>query len=58
MIMDFICGTPIISKSDESHFASFVAFEVVTYSTFVDDIAIEVCFLLFQLITPFPNKKI
>jgi hypothetical protein len=55
--MDFICGTPIISKSDKIHIACLVAFEATIYSTFVDDIAIEVCFYLFQLITPFLNKK-
>jgi hypothetical protein len=55
--MDFICGTPIMSKSDESHIACLVAFEATMYSTFVDDITIEVCFLLFQLIAPFPNQK-
>jgi hypothetical protein len=57
MTMDFICGTPIILKSDESHIACLVAFEATIYSAFVDDITIEVCFLLFQLITPFLNKK-
>ncbi len=38
-------------KNDESHIVCLVAYEVAIYSTFVDDITIKVCFLLFQLIT-------
>jgi hypothetical protein len=57
MTMGFICETPMFPKSDESHIVCFVVYEVGIYSTFVDDIIIEDCFLLFQLITPFPNMK-
>jgi hypothetical protein len=44
-------------KSDESHIACLVACEATIYLAYVDDITISVCFLLFQLIAPFPNKK-
>jgi hypothetical protein len=37
----------MLPKSDESHIVCFVACEVAIYSTFVDDITIDVCFLLF-----------
>jgi hypothetical protein len=57
MTLDFICGTQMFAKSDENHIACLVAYEVAIYSAFVDDIKIEVYFLLFQLTTPFPNKR-
>jgi hypothetical protein len=57
MTMGFICGTPMLPKSDENHIVCFVAYEVAIYSTSIDDITIEDCILLFQLTTPFPNKK-
>ncbi len=56
--MGFIYVTSMLSKSDESHIVCSVACEATIYSAFVNDIAIEVYFLLFQvLISPFPNKK-
>ncbi len=56
--MGFIYGRPMLPKSDESCIACFVTCETTIYSTFVDDITIEVCFLLFQLIVHhFPIKK-
>jgi len=57
MIMDFIYETPMLSKNDESHIACLVVCEATIYLTFVDDITIEVSFLLFQLITPFPRVQ-
>jgi hypothetical protein len=53
MIMGFICGAPMLSKADDSH----IACEVAIYQLYVDNITIEVCFLLFQLMAPFFNKK-
>jgi len=44
-------------KSNENHIACLVVCGVTIYLTFVNDIMIKVCFLLFQLISPFPNKK-
>ncbi len=44
-------------KNDENHIACLVAYKVAIYSVYIDEITIEVYFLLFQLITPFPNKK-
>jgi hypothetical protein len=55
--MGFICGTPMLPKNDESHIACFIVYEVAIYLTYVDNTTIEVCFLLFQFIAPFPNKK-
>ncbi len=55
--MGFICETPMLPKNDESHIACLIVYEVVIYLTYVDNTTIEVCFLLFQLIVPFPNKK-
>ncbi len=55
--MGFICGIPMLPKSDRSHITCFVACEGTIYSTFIDDITIKVFFLLFQLIVSFPNKK-
>ncbi len=57
MTIGFIYGTPMLPKSNESHIVCIVVCEVAIYSTSIDDIAINVCFLLFQLIAPFPNKK-
>jgi hypothetical protein len=57
MIMDFISETPMLPKSDESHIACLVVCETTIYLTFVDDITIEVCFLLFQLIATFPRVQ-
>jgi hypothetical protein len=51
MTMGFICGTLMFPKNDESHIVCLVFCETMIYLTFVDDITIEVCFLLFQLIT-------
>ncbi len=39
--MGFICGTPMLPKSDESYIVCFIAYEVAIYSTYVDDIIIE-----------------
>ncbi len=56
--MGFIYGRPMLPKSDESRIAYLVTCETIIYSTFVDDITIEVCFLLFQLtVHHFPIKK-
>ncbi len=44
-------------KSDENHIARHVAYEVAIYLAYIDDITIGVYFLLFHLITPFPNNK-
>ncbi len=44
--MGFIYGRPMLPKSDESRIACLVTCEATIYSTFVDDITIEVCFLL------------
>jgi hypothetical protein len=57
MIMGFICGAPMLPKIDESHIACLVACEIAIYQAYVDNISIKICFLLFQLIAPFPNKK-
>ncbi len=57
MIMGFIHGTPILLKSNENYIVCIVACETTIYSTSIDDIAINVYFLLFQLIAPSPNKK-
>jgi hypothetical protein len=57
MTMGFIYGTPMLPKSNESHIVCIVAYEVAIYSTFINDIPINVYFLLFQLIAPLPNKK-
>jgi hypothetical protein len=53
--LDFICGTPMFLKNDENHIACLVAYKVAIYSVSIDEITIKVYFLLFQLITPFPN---
>jgi hypothetical protein len=55
--MGFNYGTPMLPKSDENHIACHVAYEVAIYLTSINDIMIGVYFLLFQLITPFSNKK-
>ncbi len=55
--MGFTCGIPMLPKNDGNHITCFVAYEITIYSTSIDDLAIKVCFLLFQLIIPFPNKK-
>ncbi len=47
----------MLLKSDENHIACLVVCEVSVHSTFIDDIAIKVMFLLFQLIATFPNKR-
>lgn len=39
--MGFICGTSMLPKSDDKHIVCLVACEAATYSTFIDDIAIE-----------------
>jgi len=57
MTLNFICGTPMLPKSDENHIACLVVYEVAICLASIDDITIEVYFLLFQLITPFPSKK-
>jgi hypothetical protein len=57
MIMDFIYETPMLPKNDENHIACLVVCEATIYLTSVDDITIEVCFLLFQLIAPFPRVQ-
>jgi hypothetical protein len=57
MIVGFISGTPMFPKSDENHIVYLVVCEVTIYLTFVDSITTKFCFLLFKLITPFPNKK-
>ncbi len=54
--MGFICGTLMLPKSDENHIACLVTCKATIYFAFVDDITIEVSFLLFQLLTPFPNE--
>ncbi len=53
----FIHGTIMFPKIDEFHIVYLVAYEVAIYLTFVNNITTKVCFLLFKLITPFPNKK-
>ncbi len=55
--MSFIYGTPIFPKSDENHIACPIAYEVAIYLAYIDDITIGLYFLLFHLITPFPNKE-
>jgi hypothetical protein len=50
MTMGFIYGRPMLPKSDENSIACLVTCEATMYSTFVDDITIEVCLLLFQLL--------
>jgi hypothetical protein len=57
MIMDFIYETPMFPKSDESHITCLIVCEATIYLPFVDDITIGVCFLLFQLIAPFPKVQ-
>jgi len=57
MTMGFIYGTPMFPKSNENYIVCLVVCGVTIYLTFVNDIMIKVCFLLFQLISPFPNKK-
>ncbi len=57
MTTSFIYGTTMLLKSDENHIACLVVYAISIHSTFIDDIAIKVWFLLFQLIAPFPNKK-
>jgi hypothetical protein len=57
MTMDFIYETPMVPKSDESHIACLIACEVVVYSYFVNYMAVEVSFLLFYFMAPFPNIK-
>jgi hypothetical protein len=57
MTTSFIHGTPMLPKSDENHIVYLVACEVAIYLAFANDITTKVCFLLFKLITPFPNKK-
>jgi hypothetical protein len=47
----------MLLKIDESHIACLVVCEAAIYQAYVDNITIEVYFLLFQLIAPFPNKK-
>jgi len=47
----------MLPKSDENHIACLVVYEVAICLASIDDITIEVYFLLFQLITPFPSKK-
>jgi len=53
----FIHGTPMFPKIDEFHIVYLVACEVAIYLTFANNITTKVYFLLFKLITPFPNKK-
>ncbi len=55
--MDFICRTPMLPKNDESHITCLVIYEATIYLAYVDDITIEVYFLLFQLIAPFPKVQ-
>jgi hypothetical protein len=57
MTMGFIYGTPMLLKSKKNYIVCIVACETTIYSTSIDDIAINVYFLLFQLIAPSPNKK-
>ncbi len=57
MTMGFIYGTPMLPKSYESHFVCIVACEAAIYLAYIDDITINVCFLLFEFIAPFQNKK-
>jgi len=47
----------MLPTSDENHIACLVTCEATIYFSFVNDITIEVSFLLFQLLTPFLNKK-
>ncbi len=46
MIMGFICGIPMLPKSDGIHITCFVTCEATVYSISIDDITIKVCFLL------------
>jgi hypothetical protein len=57
MTMGFIYGTPMLPKSYESHIVCIVACEAAIYLAYIDDITINVCFLLFEFIAPFQNKK-
>ncbi len=58
MTMGFIYGTPMLLKSNENHIVCIVTCEATIYLASIDDITIIVYFLLFQLITPSPNKNI
>jgi hypothetical protein len=57
MIMDFIYRTPMLPKNDENHITCLVICEATIYLAFVDDITIEVYYLLFQPIAPFPKVQ-
>ncbi len=55
--MDFIYRTPMLPKNDENHITCLVICEATIYLAFVDDITIEVYYLLFQPIAPFPKVQ-
>jgi hypothetical protein len=55
--MGFICGTSMLPKSDDKHIVCLVAYEVVTYSTSIDDIAIKGLFFAIPTNSTISNKK-
>jgi hypothetical protein len=57
MTLGFIYGTLMLPKSDENHIACHVAYEVAIYLISINDITIEVYFLIFHLIAPFSNNN-